>query len=150
MGLPVYTFLLRALRLLYFPVFCTAPLWDMWCPASPRLPALIFRQLESLYVSVTPHQDSVGEDELSWREGKHPHAFAEDSSSQRKAKPNALSVRRGKKDTCEAFLSLGRRPPAVPAGSVVQESGAGRGGSLALWVFIQLREKCQQAINLPP
>lgn len=40
--------------------FCMASLWDMWyvCyPDRPCLPVLIFRQLESLYMSVTPHQN---------------------------------------------------------------------------------------------
>lgn len=40
--------------------FCMASLWDMWyiCyPDRPCLPALIFRQLESLYMSVMPHQN---------------------------------------------------------------------------------------------
>lgn len=62
-------------------LFLLASLWDMWyvCyPDRPCLPALVFRQLESLYMSVMPHQNSVEKDEFSPYEAKHPpHVFTE-------------------------------------------------------------------------
>lgn len=48
--------------------FYMASLWDMWCacyPDRPCLTALIFGQLESVYMSVMPHPNSAKKNELS-------------------------------------------------------------------------------------